>query len=82
MRRDHVASTLIRRHFNVVCLLGIEYMYTYMDKNVSDQTAERRRLSGHSLFVWRKGHFLTLRIKGFVLVYSRKGTVKESILYT
>ena len=22
MRRDHVASTLIRRHFNVVCLLG------------------------------------------------------------
>ena len=23
MRRDHVASTLIRRHFNVVCPLGI-----------------------------------------------------------
>ena len=22
MRRDHVASTLIRRHFDVVCLLG------------------------------------------------------------
>ena len=22
MRRDHVASTLIRRHFNIVCLLG------------------------------------------------------------
>ena len=22
MRRDHVASTLIRRHFNVVCPLG------------------------------------------------------------
>ena len=22
MRRDQVASTLIRRHFNVVCLLG------------------------------------------------------------
>ena len=23
MRRDHVASTLIRRHFDVICLLGI-----------------------------------------------------------
>ena len=23
MRRDHVASTLIRRHFNVVCPLGL-----------------------------------------------------------
>ena len=23
MRRDHVASTLIRRHFNVVCSLGL-----------------------------------------------------------
>ena len=22
MRRDHVASTLIRRHFDIVCLLG------------------------------------------------------------
>ena len=27
MRRDHVASTLIRRHFNVVCLLGILLSY-------------------------------------------------------
>ena len=25
MRRDHVASTLIRRHFNVVCPLGRPY---------------------------------------------------------
>ena len=23
MRRDHVVSTLIRRHFDVVCLLGL-----------------------------------------------------------
>ena len=29
MRRDHVASTLIRRHFDVVCLLGIgQCVYT------------------------------------------------------
>ena len=28
MRRDHVASTLIRRHFDVMCLLGIRtFMY-------------------------------------------------------
>ena len=25
MRRDHVASTLIRHHFNVVCLLGVKW---------------------------------------------------------
>ena len=26
MRRDHVASTLIRRHFDVMCLLGRSYL--------------------------------------------------------
>ena len=29
MRRDHVASTLIRRHFDVVCLLGKILFYSY-----------------------------------------------------
>ena len=28
MRRDHVASTLTRRHFNVVCPLGLSCIYT------------------------------------------------------
>ena len=28
MRRDHVASTLIRRHFDVVCLLGMSLLST------------------------------------------------------
>ena len=27
MRRDHVASTLIRRHFDVMCLLGLCVRY-------------------------------------------------------
>ena len=30
MRRDHVASTLIRRHFNVVCLLGVIQIIFYI----------------------------------------------------
>ena len=30
MRRDHVASTLIRRHFNVVCPLGYVLLYKRM----------------------------------------------------
>ena len=29
MRRDHVASTLIRRHFNVVCPLGPCFITTF-----------------------------------------------------
>ena len=27
MRRDHVASTLIRRHFDAMCLLGVWHIY-------------------------------------------------------
>ena len=30
MRRDHVASTLIRRHFDVVCLLGGLWKHTFV----------------------------------------------------
>ena len=34
MRRDHVASTLIRRHFNVVCLLGAHSLLSEMEPNI------------------------------------------------
>ena len=30
MRRDHVASTLIGRHFDVVCLLGGLWKHTFV----------------------------------------------------
>ena len=34
MRRDHVASTLIRRHFNVVCPLGSFHLLEDADKDL------------------------------------------------
>ena len=35
MRRDHVASTLIRRHFNVVCPLGGDIrIFFLLHKNI------------------------------------------------
>ena len=36
VRRDHVASTLIRRHFNVVCLLG-EALQEQFDLGLHDK---------------------------------------------
>ena len=32
MRRDHVASTSVRRHFYVMCLLGATKVVSYHDK--------------------------------------------------
>ena len=32
MRRDHVASTLIRRHFFVMCPLGYTFLFPYQNK--------------------------------------------------
>ena len=34
MRRDHVASTLIRRHFDVVCLLGVHVVFVSCSEDV------------------------------------------------
>ena len=35
MRRDHVALTLIRRHFDVVCLLGGRLIIFYIQANIN-----------------------------------------------
>ena len=72
MRRDHVASTLIRRHFNVMCPLGM-YFQTCASRENADQLSHSRSLikifTGHILDRQRckvpsVGHKTLIRLRG------------------
>ena len=54
MRRDHVASTLIRRHFNVVCLLekaqiSCASAHEGTDQHAHDQPAHPAQIAYQSI---------------------------------
>ena len=76
MRRDHVASTLIRRHFDVVCMRGILSfrvairfeMFQTFRRQLSSSKSYLRFKNGGSIFsllldcIWSYCGFLTLKV--------------------